>query len=118
MTKHHIIVKRIYDKAEKTDGYRILVDRLWPRGITKNDASVDLWLKDISPTNELRKWFNHDPEKWSEFERKYADELKQKNECLSQLKHFLTKDNITLLYSAKDDEHNNAVALKKYLLTN
>lgn len=110
----HVKIKRAYDKYEKSDGLRILVDRLWPRGIKKDDAKIDDWIKNVAPSNELRKWFAHDPEKWTEFKKKYFSELKGKNDLL---KDIVKKDkkNLTLVYAAKDDEHNNAVALKEYL---
>lgn len=111
-----IRIKRIYDKPEKEDGFRILVDRLWPRGLTKEKANVDLWLKEIAPDNALRKWFSHDPAKWNAFREKYNDELKAKPELISQLKQLLKKEKVvTLLYAAKDEQHNNAVALKELL---
>lgn len=105
-------VKRIYEKPDKTDGYRILVDRLWPRGLKKSDAKVDLWLKEIAPSNELRKWYNHDPEKWEAFKENYHKELKGKEELLKKIKE-LEKENhtITLLYSSKEEKLNNATAL-------
>lgn len=113
---HMIRIKRIYDKPEKEDGFRILVDRLWPRGLTKEKANVDLWLKEIAPDNALRKWFSHDPAKWNAFREKYNDELKAKPELISQLKQLLKKEKVvTLLYAAKDEQHNNAVALKELL---
>lgn len=111
-----IRIKRIYDKPEKEDGFRILVDRLWPRGLTKEKANVDLWLKEIAPDNALRKWFSHDPAKWNAFREKYNDELKAKPELISQLNQLLKKEKVvTLLYAAKDEQHNNAVALKELL---
>lgn len=114
MIKH----KRIYDKYEKNDGFRILVDRLWPRGISKEDSKIDLWLKDIAPSDSLRKWFNHDPEKWDEFQQKYKKELKDNSEILQTLIEIIeNKKNITLLYAAKDTEHNNAIILKRILGT-
>jgi uncharacterized protein YeaO (DUF488 family) len=111
-----IKVKRIYDKPEKEDGYRILVDRLWPRGLSKNNAKVDLWLKDIAPSDKLRKWFSHDPKKWKDFRNKYKNELKSKNAIINKIKQIeKEKKTITLLYSAKDEEHNNAIVLQKIL---
>ena len=86
-----IHLKRIYEKPDEKDGFRILVDRLWPRGLTKEKAAVDLWLKNIAPTTELRKWFNHDPEKWSEFQRRYLKELKENKEATDALKAYLKK---------------------------
>ncbi len=109
-----IKIKRVYDKSEKTDGYRILVDRIWPRGIKKNELIYNEWLKEIAPSTELRKWFAHDPGKWEEFKSKYFSELKNKKSLSSQI---LKNGNntITLLYSAKDIKHNQAVALKEFL---
>ena len=112
-----IKIKRVYDTPSKEDGYRILIDRLWARGLTKEKAKIDLWLKEIAPSNELRKWFNHDPEKWNSFRTKYGKELKEKQDLIEQIKKF-EKENrvITLLYSAKDEKHNNAVVLESYLM--
>ena len=107
-------IKRIYEPAEKEDGFRILVDRLWPRGLNKEKAAVDLWLKDIAPSTELRKWFAHDPEKWKEFQKKYLKELKENKEAVDTLKAYLKKGNVTLLYAAKDEAHNEAQVLKDY----
>jgi uncharacterized protein YeaO (DUF488 family) len=111
-----IKAKRIYELPAKEDGFRILVDRLWPRGIQKEKAKIDLWLKEIAPSDELRKWFAHDPQKWEEFERKYAKELDTKQELLNEIRQRAKeKGAVTLLYSAKDTEHNNAVALRTLL---
>lgn len=111
-----IKIKRIYDPSEKEDGYRILIDRLWPRGLTKEKAKIDLWLKEIAPSNDLRKWFAHDPEKWEEFKNKYKEELKTKQELLHKIKQLeKEKKTVTMLYSAKEKEHNNAVALSDFL---
>lgn len=109
-----IHLKRIYEKPDEKDGFRILVDRLWPRGLTKEKAAVDLWLKNIAPTTELRKWFNHDPEKWSEFQRRYLKELKENKEATDALKAYLKKGPVTLLYAAKDEVHNEAQVLEDY----
>ena len=108
-------IKRIYDQPDKEDGTRILVDRLWPRGLTREKARIDLWLKNIAPSNELRKWFGHDPEKWTEFRKRYHDELKKNDEQVSLLKDRMKKGEVTLVYSASDKEHNQAVALKEFL---
>ena len=109
-----IKIKRVYEKAEESDGIRILVDRLWPRGIKKE--KVDYWLKEISPSNELRKWFSHDFNKWEEFKNKYFNELNSKKELINFLLELIKKNsNVTLLYSAKEEKYNNAVALKEYL---
>lgn len=112
-----IKTKRVHDKAARNDGVRVLVDRLWPRGISKDEARVDLWLKAIAPSNELRKWFNHDPERWDEFVQRYADELDEWQEVIEPVFEFLEKQHktVTLLFAAKDQEHNNAVALQRYL---
>lgn len=111
-----IRIKRIYEPAASDDGFRILVDRLWPRGLSKENAKVDLWLKDIAPSNDLRKSFCHDPEKWKEFESKYQKELEANKELLNKIKQIeKEKGIVTLLYSAKDKEHNNAVVLSAIL---
>lgn len=110
-----IKIKRIYENPEKDDGFRVLVDRLWPRGFTKEKAHVDLWLKDIAPTTELRKWFNHIPEKWAEFKKRYRSEIRGNKEALSQLKEVMKKGQVTLIYAAKDEEHNAAVVLLEEL---
>ena len=108
-----IFLKRVYEKPEKKDGTRILVDRLWPRGISKEEAKIDLWLKNIGPSNELRKWFNHEDNKWEEFRKKYFEELKDKKDLIEQIKK--QEGTVTLLFGAKNVEHNNAVAIKEYL---
>lgn len=109
-------VKRVYDKQEPEDGARILVDRLWPRGLTKEKACIDLWLKDIAPSTELRKWFDHDPEKWDEFSKRYFVELKNNPKQLALLDEQLKNGKVTLLYAAKDKEHNEAVAIRDFLM--
>ncbi len=106
-----IEIKRVYEKPGKEDGFRILVDRLWPRGLTKEKAKVDLWLKEIAPSTELRKWFAHDPEKWKEFKKRYLAELKENKEPVLQLKDKIKQGNVTLVYAAKDETHNEAQAL-------
>ncbi len=110
-----IRVKRVYDDAEKDDGQRILVDRVWPRGIKKEDAALALWLKEIAPSTALRKWFGHDPKKWPEFQSRYAAELKANTDAVRTLRDALKKGNVTLVYGARDTQHNNAVALKSWL---
>jgi uncharacterized protein YeaO (DUF488 family) len=113
---HNIRIKRIYQKASKDDGLRVLVDRLWPRGITKKDAQVDSWYKDIAPSNSLRKWFGHDPQKWEEFKSRYFLELDKKPEVVAKLLPIADEETqLTLLFSAKDPNFNNAAALKEYL---
>jgi uncharacterized protein YeaO (DUF488 family) len=111
----NIKIKRVYEKPGKEDGSRILVDRLWPRGLTKEKAALNLWLKDIAPTTELRKWFNHDPAKWNEFIKKYLKELKENEESVSILKDFLKKGPVTLIYAAKDEAHNEALVIKDFV---
>ncbi len=110
-----IQLKRVYDAPSKSDGTRILVDRLWPRGLTKEKADVALWLKEIAPSNELREWFAHDPAKWHEFKARYKAELNHNRPQLALLKQALAKGPATLLFGAKDIEHNEAVVLQKLL---
>ena len=110
-----IHLKRAYDKPSKDDGVRILVERLWPRGVAKEKAAIDVWLKDIAPSTELRKWYNHEPEKWKDFQKKYRAELKEKGDVLSLLKHRMQEGAVTFVYAAKDEERNSAVVLKSYL---
>ncbi|MEM3839467.1 MAG: DUF488 domain-containing protein [Candidatus Micrarchaeaceae archaeon] len=107
-------IKRIYEKVEVTDGSRILVDRLWPRGVKKSTAHIDRWMKEVGPSNELRLWFNHDPAKWQEFKNKYKKEL-ESNPAFKSLLELAKNSDITLVYSAQDTEHNNAVVLKEML---
>jgi len=105
-------IKRVYEQREKSDGYRVFVDRLWPRGISKEAAHFDLWLKEIAPSNELRKWFDHDPKKWPVFQKKYRAEIAESDEHYKTLAAIVKKEkNVTLLYSAKDEAHNNAAVL-------
>jgi uncharacterized protein YeaO (DUF488 family) len=110
-----IKAKRIYDKVSSEDGVRILVDRLWPHGVSKKDASIDIWMKDIAPSNELRKWFNHDPAKWEEFKVRYFSELDNKSELIKEILGRIKKGTVTLIFSAKEEKYNNAEALKEYL---
>ena len=109
-----VALKRAYDPPARTDGKRILIDRLWPRGVSKAKAGIDLWLRDVAPSTELRKWFGHDPEKWPEFRKRYRAELKG-NPALAELKALARKGRITLVYAAKDELHNDAVVLKAIL---
>ncbi|HZZ15097.1 MAG TPA: DUF488 domain-containing protein [Candidatus Sulfotelmatobacter sp.] len=109
-------IKRVYEEPDERDGCRILVDRLWPRGLTKVQAKVDVWLRDIAPSTDLRKWFSHDPAKWDEFQRRYLEELQRKPEQVELLLHELKKGPVTLLYGAKDELHNEAVILQQLLL--
>lgn len=111
-----ISIKRIYEPPARGDGARVLVDRLWPRGVSKEKAKLDLWLKDIAPSAELRKWFAHDPEKWAEFRKRYKAELKENPEAVAALKAFAKKNkHVTLLYGARDETHNEAVVLLELL---
>lgn len=110
-----IRLKRAYEEPSKQDGLRILVERLWPRGVSKQKAALDLWLKDLAPSTDLRKWFGHDPEKWDEFLKRYWSELGEKGDLLKLLKHRTTEGNVTFVFAAKDMERNSAVALKQYL---
>jgi uncharacterized protein YeaO (DUF488 family) len=111
----NVQIKRVYEEPSTSDGKRILIDRLWPRGLTKEKAKVDLWLKDIAPSTELRQWFGHDPSKWNEFKKRYHDELKKNREIIVKLVEQLKTGKVTLVYGAKDEEHNDAVVLKEYL---
>lgn len=110
-----IYVKRAYDPPARGDGFRILVDRLWPRGMAKEKLKLDLWLKDIAPSDILRKWFSHDPERWDEFKAHYFEELDAKKEPLESIIKEAEKCPVTLLFSSKEERLNNAVALKEYL---
>ena len=110
-----IQLKRVYDPANSDDGVRFLVERLWPRGMKKENLRLDAWLKDVAPSTELRQWFSHDPAKWAEFKRRYFAELDTKAEALEPIRKALKHGRVTLLFSSHDTEHNNAVALKVYL---
>lgn len=111
-----IEIARVYDRAAELHGYRVLVDRLWPRGIKKVDLELDAWLKEVAPSHELRRWFAHDAEKWKEFRTRYLAELRKGSEQLSQLVGAAQKQPVVLLYSAHDEEHNQAVVLREFLL--
>lgn len=110
-----IRLKRAYDKPSKNDGHRVLVDRVWPRGVSKEDADLDEWMKEAAPSTGLRKWFGHDPDKWEEFSRRYYKELDKNSESLKPLVQRAKKGRITLVYGSKEARYNNAVALKEYL---
>lgn len=112
-----IIVKRVYDSIDKTEGARVLVDRIWPRGITKQELQADLWLRDAAPTDGLRKWFGHDPARWEEFKIRYCAELDAKPEITRQLLELAREKGLVLLFSARDTQCNQAVVLKEYLLS-
>jgi len=110
-----IRLKRIYEQPSGQDGFRVLVDKLWPRGLRKNEVRLDLWLKEIAPSDELRKWFSHDPEKWEEFRKRYLEELELKEEYVQKLVEKAKEADLTLLYAAKNEDFNNAAVLKGYL---
>jgi len=110
-----IRLKRVYEKAGGHDGTRVLIDRVWPRGVRKADAAIDLWLKEIAPSTSLRKWFGHDPEKWADFKKRYFRELDQNAAVVERLSKLNQKGTVTLVFGARDEKHNNAVALKEYL---
>lgn len=112
----HIQVKRIYDKPAATDGFRILVDRLWPRGVTKEKAALDLWAKEVAPSDALRRWFSHDPKKWDVFQQRYKKELKENKDLLDAFLKKIHYHTLTLLIAAKDPEHNHGLVLRKVLL--
>jgi uncharacterized protein YeaO (DUF488 family) len=108
-------LKRAYDMPSDKDGYRILVDRIWPRGASKEKLKIDDWAKDVAPSTELRKWFGHDPDKWDEFKKRYFRELKKKKEIVDRIRAQMKHHFVTFVFSAKDEKFNNAVALKEYL---
>ncbi|MDR8390705.1 DUF488 domain-containing protein [Aliifodinibius sp. S!AR15-10] len=112
-----IQLKRIYDDPSEDDGYRVLVDRLWPRGVSKEAARLNEWCKDIAPSTELRKWFDHDPEKFEEFAKRYKTELTGREEVVESLLDIAQQQRLTLLFAAKDEVHNHAVVLKEFLDT-
>jgi uncharacterized protein YeaO (DUF488 family) len=107
--------KRAYDPPSDEDGKRILVDRLWPRGLTKEKAAIDVWMKEVAPSPELRKWYSHDVTKWEEFQEKYRKELDDNQESVRKLRDMAALEDITLIFSARDSEHNSAVTLREYL---
>ncbi len=110
-----ILLKRAYEKSSREDGLRVLVDRLWPRGLTKERAAIELWLKELAPSTELRKWFAHDPAKWKEFQTRYRKELRDKKDLLQDLRKRSAERTITLVYGARDEQQNEAVVLKKLI---
>ena len=120
MATPEIQVKRVYDPPAEDDGVRVLVDRLWPRGLTKTHAAIDLWLKDVGPSLALRKWFNRDPSRWAEFKRRYHEELdalRERSAAIAALMGAAQSGRVTLLFGARDTKHNTAVALHQYLIT-
>ncbi len=117
MPRSALLLKRVYEKTSPGDGTRILVDRLWPRGLSKEKANVDLWLKDIAPSDGLRKWFGHEPGRWTQFKKKYARELAGREDLVAFVRTKVSEGTVTLLFAAADSSHNNAVALKDYIET-
>lgn len=121
MTTHaipasHVRLKRVYEPPSPEDGVRVLVDRLWPRGLRKADAAVGRWMKDIAPSTELRQWFGHAPERWQEFRHRYARELQQHASAIDELRELARHNTVTLVFGARDEEHNDAVVLREILL--
>ncbi len=110
-----IKLKRAYEEPAKKDGFRILVERLWPRGVSKEEAGIQLWAKEIAPSAKLRKWYGHDVAKWKEFKKRYWQELKGKEELIEEIRSRARKKTVTFVYAARDEEHNSALALKEYL---
>ena len=110
-----VFLKSVYAEPEQSDGARILVDRLWPRGMSRERLQLDAWLQELAPSDGLRRWFGHDPEKWQEFRRRYFIELAAREEAVTELLGRIGKDRVTFLFAAKDQQHNNAVALRDYL---
>lgn len=110
-----IQLKRAYETPTRSDGQRVLVERLWPRGLTKAKASIDLWLKDIAPSPELRKWYSHEVDKWSEFRKRYTSELRANTDAVANLRRLAKQGTVTLIYAARDEEHNSALVLKQHL---
>lgn len=115
MAKPDIRLKRAYEPPSPEDGTRVLVDRLWPRGVRKAEAVIDCWLKEIAPSSELRRWFGHDPSRWEEFRRRYRAELSSRPELLNRLRALAEQGTLTLVYAARDEDHNQAVALRGML---
>ncbi|MCL4511716.1 MAG: DUF488 domain-containing protein [Bacteroidetes bacterium] len=113
--KNRFKTKRVYEPASEEDSFRVFVERLWPRGISKEKAKIDLWLKDIAPSTELRKWFNHDPAKWNEFKKRYHDEIGSKKDLVEVILEKLSKGTVTLLYASREERYNAATALLDYL---
>lgn len=115
MSQGDIRLKRAYDAPANNDGKRILVDGMWPRGVKKEEADIDEWLKDLAPSKELRQWFGHDADKWEEFQQRYKEELKDCPDAMKQLREYHRNGRVTLVFAAKDEQHNNAVVLKHVL---
>ncbi|WP_324765216.1 DUF488 family protein (plasmid) [Sinorhizobium meliloti] len=116
ISEKNVKLKRAYESPTDGDGKRVLVDRLWPRGVSKTDAAIDYWAKELAPSTELRKWFAHDPSRWEEFRRRYAEEIKEHREEFDRLRNLALNGSITLVYAARDEKHNDAVVIKEILL--
>lgn len=114
--KAKIRLKRAYEPPSSDDGVRVLVDRLWPRGVRKSDAAIDRWMKEIAPSAELRRWFDHDPARWNEFRHRYQSELSQHQDLIKELRSLARQDSLTLVYGARDEAHNQAVVLREVLI--
>ena len=112
----NVRLKRAYAPPARGDGQRVLIDRLWPRGVRKADAAIDHWLKDLAPSTELREWFGHDPERWRTFQRRYVAEIRKHGDVLAQLRRLAMQGPLTLVYAAHDEAHNDAVVLRRVLL--
>ncbi|MGH6910606.1 MAG: DUF488 domain-containing protein [Phenylobacterium sp.] len=112
----HVRLKRAYEPTSPADGRRVLVDRLWPRGVTKAKAAIDLWMKDIAPTTELRQWFGHDPARWDDFRRRYIEQIRRQPDLLDALRGAAREGPLTLIYAAHDEAHNDAVVLREVIL--
>ena len=110
-----IRLKRAYEKPAPDDGLRVLVERLWPRGLSKEHAAVDLWIKDVAPSPELRRWFNHDPARWGEFQKRYRAELRQNKDVVDELRQKCQGGTVTFVYAARDEQHNGALVLRAFL---
>jgi uncharacterized protein YeaO (DUF488 family) len=110
-----IQLKRVYEAPSPSDGFRVLVERLWPRGLTRERVAVDLWLKDVAPSPELRKWFGHDPARWEQFQERYRQELRAKQDAVQPLRQKANEGTVTLVYAARDEEHNGALVLARFL---
>jgi uncharacterized protein YeaO (DUF488 family) len=110
-----IWTRRAYEPPRRNDGYRVLVDRVWPRGVSKEELAIDEWRRDLSPSRQLRKWFDHDPERWEGFQRRYARELQKKSDAVRELVDRVERGRVTLVYGARDTDHNNAIALRAFL---
>lgn len=110
-----IKLKRVYARPEQSDGTRVLVERLWPRGLSKEKAKIEIWLKDAAPSTELRKWFDHDPSKWDAFKERYFEELEHSPEAIDQLEQLISQGTVTFVFASKEERYNNSAALKEYL---